>query len=68
MKKILFGFIAIIFVLGAAAIFITRNTPASHSNLKISDLPPLIPTLAFYADPRSNSAYVPSSDGKYISF
>jgi dipeptidyl aminopeptidase/acylaminoacyl peptidase len=67
-KKILFGFIAIIFVLGAAAIFITRNTPASHSNLKISDLPPLIPTRAFYADPRSKSAYVASSDGKYISF
>ena len=43
----------------------TRNTAATHTILASSDLPPLIPTRAFYADPRSEFGFVASSDGAY---
>jgi dipeptidyl aminopeptidase/acylaminoacyl peptidase len=48
--------------------FITRGTPASHPTLKASTLPRLIPTRAFYADPRAAYDYVASYDGAYVAY
>lgn len=60
-------FLALVVALGAGtALFLTRNTPVSNAGLKASDLPALIPTRAFFADPRAASDYVASSDGRYV--
>ncbi|KAA0917754.1 S9 family peptidase [Aquicoccus porphyridii] len=65
MKKI--AFICLLLVLGGVAFVfaLTKNTPASHPVLRASDLPTLIPTRAFYANPRSEFGYVASHDGVY---
>lgn len=68
MKRILIGFVATVAIVGAGALFATRDTAATHAALKASALPPLIPTRAFYADPNSASVYVASADGKYVSY
>ena len=68
MKKILIGFAATAAMVGAWALLATRDNTATHAVLQASELPPLIPTRAFYADPNSASAYVVSADGKYISY
>lgn len=45
--------------------FVTRNVPPDHPALKAADLPPLISTIAFYADPRAEYSFVASADGAY---
>ena len=67
LKKIFAFFIVVTCLLLVLVFFITRNTPASHPVLQESNLPPLIPTRAFYADPREAFGYRPSNDGKYVS-
>lgn len=49
----------------AALLYVTRNTPVSHSVLAASELPTLIPTRAFYADPRAEFGFIASADGTY---
>ncbi|MEM9967502.1 MAG: prolyl oligopeptidase family serine peptidase [Pseudomonadota bacterium] len=65
LKKFLIVFFA---VLAGAGLFITRDIPAAHPGLKSADLAPLIPTRAFYADPRSAFGYVASSDGRFVAY
>jgi dienelactone hydrolase len=67
-KKILIGFVTTAVLVSAGALFATRDTAATQVTLKASELPPLIPTRAFYADPNSGSAFVASGDGRYISY
>tara|TARA_R110002126_G_scaffold68704_2_gene174010 strand:- start:30579 stop:32525 length:1947 start_codon:yes stop_codon:yes gene_type:complete len=62
------GLVAMSVIAVAGALFVTRDTAATNATLKASELPPLIPTRAFYADPRSAFNYVASGDGKYVSF
>ena len=58
--------LGILVALGVIAlVFVTRNTPATHPVLAASTLPPLIPTRAFFADPRAEFGFVASSDGAY---
>lgn len=52
--------------LTAAGFYITRDIAATHPVLRESALPPLIPTRAFYADPRSVYGFVASSDGTMV--
>jgi dipeptidyl aminopeptidase/acylaminoacyl peptidase len=62
------GLVAMSVIAVAGALFVTRDTASTNATLKASELPPLIPTRAFYADPRSAFNYVASGDGKYVSF
>lgn len=68
LKKLLLIVVAACLVGAVAILWITRDIGASHPNLAKADLPRLIPTYAFYADPRSAYDYVPSPDGKYVAF
>lgn len=68
MKKLLITVAALSVILLGAVLFITKDTGPTHPVLRAIDLPPLIPTRAFYADPRSALGYVASSDGKFVSF
>lgn len=68
LKKIVLGLIFVAAIITASALFITRNTGATHSVLRAADLPPLIPTRAFYADPRAAYNYAASSDGALVSY
>lgn len=65
MNKIAFICLLIVFGGSAFGLALTKNTPVSHLGLRGSDLPELIPTRAFYADPRSEFGYVASHDGTY---
>lgn len=67
LKKCIFSIGVLTLVVCAFSYFATRNIPASHPVIQQSNLPPLIPTRAFYADPREAFGYKPSSDGKYAS-
>lgn len=67
MRKFGIGVLVVVCGLVAAGIYVTRDIPATHPVLRDSALPPLIPTRAFYADPRAEFGYVASSDGKYVS-
>jgi dipeptidyl aminopeptidase/acylaminoacyl peptidase len=62
------GLVGIVAIIGAGAVVLTRDIPATQVTLKDGDLPPLIPTRAFYADPRAAYAYIASGDGKYVSY
>ncbi|MGJ8597163.1 alpha/beta hydrolase family protein [Sulfitobacter sp.] len=68
MRRILTGFFAISVIGLVGALFITRDIAATHVTLEASEMPPLIPTRAFYADPRAAFDYIVSGDGKYVSF
>lgn len=68
MKKLFIGISAVVVIAAAGALFATRDTAATHPTLKASELPRLIPTRAFYADPRAAYDYVASGDGKYVAF
>ena len=65
LRKVFFGIVIVIVACAGTILFVTRNTAATHPVLASSDLPPLIPTRAFFADPRSESGFVASSDGAY---
>lgn len=67
MRKFLLVVLAIVFVSTVSLLYITRDTAASHEVLRQSELPPLIPTRAFYADPRAAYGYTASSDAAYVS-
>lgn len=67
MRKFGIGILVVVCGLVAAGVYVTRDIPATHPVLRNSALPPLIPTRAFYADPRAEFGYVASSDGKYVS-
>ena len=67
-KRIFLGLLGLIVVGAGAAWFVMRDIGPTHPGLANSDLPPLIPTYATYANPRSASGYVPSSDGRYVWF
>ncbi|KIN64572.1 Peptidase S9 prolyl oligopeptidase active site domain protein [Sulfitobacter noctilucicola] len=51
--------------LAAGAIWSTRDIDARHPVLKAADLPPLIPTRTFYADPTFEWDFVVSGDAQY---
>lgn len=68
MKKLFIALATIGVTLTGAALFVTKGSGPTHSTLRATDLPPLIPTRAFYADRRSASGYVASSDARYVSF
>lgn len=55
-------------LLGAGGYVATQDRGATHAGLKASDLPPLIPTRAFYANLNADSQFVVSGDGKYVVF
>ena len=65
LRKVFLGFALVVFTCACVTLFVTRNTAATHTILTSSDLLPLIPTRAFYADPRSEFGFVASSDGAY---
>ncbi|MEP1766009.1 MAG: prolyl oligopeptidase family serine peptidase [Sulfitobacter sp.] len=68
MKKFLIG-LAVLSAIGAGAVlFVTRDTAATHPTLRASNLPPLIPTRAFYADPNAAFDFSVTDDGKYVSY
>ena len=52
-------------VIAIGLVFLTRNYGPTHEGLKNSELPPLIPTRAFYADPKAEFGFHVSNDGKY---
>ncbi len=66
MKKLLVTLVILASLGTATAVFMTRNTSPTHPELKSADLAPLIPTRAFYADPRSAYDFVVSSDGTLV--
>jgi hypothetical protein len=68
LKKLFIALATIGVTLTGAALFVTKGSGPIHSTLRAADLPPLIPTRAFYADPRSASGYVASSEARYVSF
>lgn len=68
LKKLIVVFSAVCSLAVAGALFATKDTGPTHPELRTANLPPLIPTRAFYADPRSESGYVASGDAKYVSF
>ncbi len=65
MKNLTIGLLCVAAVCNAGLLFLTRNTPVTHPALKSTDLPPLMPTQAFYASPRVEYDYVVSNDGAY---
>ncbi|MBT8166910.1 hypothetical protein DS909_18160 [Phaeobacter gallaeciensis] len=67
-KKLLIGLSAVAAVAAGTGLYLTRDTAPTHPVLKASALPPLIPTRAFYADPRSAFGYVASSNGSLVAF
>lgn len=68
LKKLLLGLSAIAVIATGTGLYLTRDTAPTHPVLKASDLPPLISTQAFYADPRAAFGYVASSDGSLVAF
>ncbi|WP_156023537.1 alpha/beta hydrolase family protein [Sulfitobacter donghicola] len=68
MKKLLLGGAAVLAIGAGAAMFVTRDTAATHEGLKASSLPPLIPTRAFFAHPNAAQSFSASSDGRLISY
>lgn len=68
MKKLLIAVAITGLSLIGAALFVTKGSGPTHPTLRAADLPALIPTRAFYADPRSAYGYVASSDARYVSF
>lgn len=68
LKKSLMIIVALGVCLGAAALFVTRDTAPTHPALRSADLAPLIPTRAFHADPRSEYGYVISNDGTLMAY
>lgn len=67
-KKILIGLTALTAVGAVAALFVTRDTAATHPTLKAANLPPLIPTRAFYADANDTWDYVVNSDASLMAY
>lgn len=67
-RKFSIGLVALVVIAALGLVFATRDRAATHPTLKAADLSPLIPTRAFYADPRTAFGYVASSDGKYVAF
>lgn len=65
-KRILVFFLVCGALAATALLFVTRNAPVSHPTLLAAELPPLIPTRAFYADPRAAFDYIASSDASYV--
>ncbi len=65
-KKLLKGCVAIAALLVGGAMFVTRDIAPSHPVLQASDLPPLIPTRVFYADPDAAWDYIISPDATYV--
>ncbi|MGR3760157.1 alpha/beta hydrolase family protein [Roseobacteraceae bacterium NS-SX3] len=57
-------------VAGGAAFYgvLAWDKAPAHPALAASELPPLIPARAFYADPRSRYGYRPSHDGRFVAF
>jgi dienelactone hydrolase len=68
MKKLLVACLVLTALIGTAAMVMTRNIGPSHPTLKAADMQPLIPTRAFYADPRSAYDFVVSSDGTLMAY
>ncbi len=67
-KKLLLS-VVVIFGLGVAGVlYVTRDIGPSHPTLKAADLPALIPTRAFHADPNAAWDYVASPDGAYVAY
>ena len=65
LKRLFVGCLIAIACATIVGIWASRDTLPSHTVLRQSNLPPLIPTRAFFADPRSEFAYIASSDGAY---
>jgi dipeptidyl aminopeptidase/acylaminoacyl peptidase len=68
LKKLLLGLSTIAVIATGTGLYLTRDTAPTHPVLKSSNLPPLISTQAFYADPRSAFGYVASNDGSLVAF
>lgn len=67
-KSVFVGLAALVTVAAGAALFVTRDTAATHPTLQSSDLPPLIPTRAFYADANETWDYVVSGDARLMAY
>lgn len=67
-KKLLLGSGLFVIILATALWIIARDTPATNAGLNSANLPPLIPTRSFFADPRSAFGYDVSPDGRYVSY
>ena len=68
MKKLLITVGVLIAIGGGVSLYLTRNTGPGHPVLQAADLPPLIPTRAFYADPRAAYDYVVNSDATLMAY
>lgn len=68
MKKFLITVSILIAVCAGVSLYLTRNTGPTHPVLQAADLPPLIPTRAFYADPRSAYDYAVNSDATLMAY
>ena len=68
MKKLLITAGVLVVICAGVSLYLTRNTGPSHPALQAADLPPLIPTRAFYADPRAAYDYVVNSDATLMAY
>lgn len=68
MKKLFIALAIIGVPFTGATLFVTKGSGPKHPSFHAADLQPLILNRAFYADPRSASGYVASSDARYVSF
>ena len=68
LKKLFLFLILLLGVCSASALVLTRNTGPTNPGLIAADLPPLIPTRAFFADPRAAYNYVVNSDATLMAY
>ena len=68
MRRFLLLSIGIMALAAASIFFITRDSGPTHPVLRSADLPRLIPTRLFFADPDAKWDYVASSNGKLVAF
>lgn len=66
--RLLQGLVVVVALAGAVLFFASRDRAATHTELRNTALPPLIPVRDFHADPFSNWGYQPSFDGKLVSY
>lgn len=66
LRKMSVFFLVLAILAATGLVVLTRGSGPSHPGLRAADLPPLIPTRAFFADPRAAYGYVASADGKYV--
>jgi dipeptidyl aminopeptidase/acylaminoacyl peptidase len=66
LKKIFFTVVALVLLACLSLIYITRDNAATHVALRDGNMPPLIPTYEFYANPRVAYGYAVSSGGTWV--